>query len=113
MDKCIHIILTLGKYLTGIFGNHFPREVISLVVLIYRICTKPKISCGHTNTLLIKDRVYVLGRNDNDKFGLGNSNNIHTPQIMMNNIKKIKDADYYTIILTMCGEASIIRDVGD
>src|ERR1044071_10313787 len=88
MDKYVDIILILEKFLLGIFGYHFPREIIYLIILTYKNCTKPKISCGFNYTTLIKDDVYVWGNNNRGQLGLGQFNDIYIPQkLMMNNIR--------------------------
>lgn len=105
MDKCMDIILILGKYLLDIFGYHFLREVIYLIVLTYKNCTKLKISCGYNHTTLIKDDIYVWGSNGSGQLGLGHTNGMGIPQkIMMDNIKKIKCGLLHTIILRIHGE---------
>src|ERR1044071_4963463 len=99
IDKHVVIILILEKFLFCIFGYHFPREIIYLIVLTYNNCTKPKISCGFNYTTLIKDDIYMWGENIYGQLGLGHTNNIYIPQkLMMNNIKKIKCGIYHTII---------------
>src|ERR1044071_2246120 len=104
MDKHVDIILILGKFLLDIFGYHFPREIIYLIVLTYKNCTKLKISCGYNYTTLIKDDVYVWGNNSRGQLGLGHISNTNIPQkLMMDNIKKIKCGIEHTIILTVYG----------
>src|ERR1044071_2103302 len=104
----IKIILILKEYLLSIFGYHFPREIINLIVLIYNKCIKPKINCGYNCTTLIKNHIYVWGKNNRGQFGLGHTKNINAPQKLtinqINNIKKIKCGLFHTNILTTRGE---------
>ena len=49
----IFYLFILKEYLTKLFGTHFPREIIKLIIMIdYRNII---ISCGRYSTILMKD----------------------------------------------------------
>lgn len=105
MYKQIEIILILQKFLSNTFGFYYPVDIIYFIVLIYRICTKIRTSCGCNHTVLIKNHVYTWGQNDFGQLGLKHYDNIFAPQkLMFDNIRKVKCGDSCTILMTQSGE---------
>lgn len=102
MNKLAYIqtILCLRKYLNKIFGNHYPIEIIKLIVLaIYK---RIKIGCGYDFTMiLINDQMYSWGKNATGELGLGHTDDKNLPQkIILSNIKSFKSGCGHTIALT-------------
>ena len=63
-------ICILNEYTRNIFGSHYPKEIIMLIVMIFY--RGMRISCGaYYNVLLHTDKIYVWGDNENGQLGLG------------------------------------------
>lgn len=84
-------ILVLNKFVENIFGLHFPKEIIMLIVMMFY--RKVKISCGaYYNVVLCGDKIYVWGENDRGQLGLGDDKEHISPtEIIINeNIENIE-----------------------
>src|ERR1044071_5817653 len=76
-EKYIYYILILTEYLYNNFGIHFPKEIITLIIIASR--SQIKISCGLNHTYLMCDEIYAWGANRNGRLGLEfNSNEIQS-----------------------------------
>ena len=64
-------ILILKEFFTNIFGIHYPKDIIT--VIMTALPNKFKISCGCNYSTLISDQneIYVWGYNDAGRLGLG------------------------------------------
>ena len=90
MDAC------LTKY----FGRHYPKEIVSLIILA--LPKKIRISCGaHYTTLIKNGKTYVWGQNDRGQLGLGNDIDQTRPQELplCKDIKSITCGYDFTIAL--------------
>ena len=96
----IYYIFVLGEYMMNIFGMNYPKEIIELIIMsVY----KPiQISCGLDHTILLSDKIYVWGQNDNGQLGLGHEKNVTSPTelILPMDIKSISCGWYHNIALT-------------
>src|SRR5579864_3758564 len=93
----IYYIFVLGEYMMNIFGMNYPKEIIELIIMsVY----KPiQISCGLDHTILLSDKIYVWGQNDNGQLGLGHEKNVTSPTelILPMDIKSISCGWYHNI----------------
>ena len=63
-------IFILREWLTNIFGTHYPKEIVMIIMTI--IPRKIRISCGIAHTIILyKDKIYVWGSNCEGQLGLG------------------------------------------
>ena len=96
-------IFVLKELLEGIFGMHYPKEIIGVIMSFF---PKPiKISCGTYHTVLIKDKIYVWGDNFHGQLGLGYIKNQDRPKELnldshIEDIKSIHCGWDFTIALT-------------
>lgn len=67
-DKYIYYILILTEYLHKNFGIHFPKEIVTLIIIVSR--PQINISCGLNHTYLMCDEIYAWGANRNGRLGL-------------------------------------------
>ena len=74
-------ILSLKNYLKENYGNHYPFEIIELIIMIDYDFIK-QISCGfgHTIALTKSGKIFVWGNNDGGQLGLGNYERKNIPQ---------------------------------
>ena len=100
----ILIILSLRDCLKRFFGDHYPHEIVQLIIL--KFYKSIKISCGSNCTVVIADgKTYAWGENHCHQLGLGHNNNEYFPQKLGIQFSKIKcyDGDH-TIALTTHSE---------
>lgn len=88
---CIEHVFVLNTYLTQIIGLHYPKEIITHIVMINY---KPiKISGGYNHTFLISDVSYCWGHNDEGQLGLKHFKNKCSPQkFILPDLKIYSDA---------------------
>ena len=59
MNLYIQIILILKHCLRLVAGDHFPNEIIKLIMIL---CYQPiKVSCGSCNTFIVNDKIHCSG----------------------------------------------------
>ena len=82
MHKYICVVLSLRECLKRLFGEHFPNEIIWLIIL--KFYGPIKINCGPNHTTLISNGVtYVWGENDQYQLDTGHNTNELSPQKLM------------------------------
>ncbi|HLX54622.1 MAG TPA: RCC1 domain-containing protein, partial [Aquella sp.] len=101
MGCYIYYVLVLKEYMTQIFGNHYPTEIIRLIIL--SVYEPIKISCGLDYTIFHHDKIYTCGNNINGKLGLGHENDVTVPEEILfpEKIKSIHCGAYHSIALTL------------
>ena len=102
-------ILSLKYYLKENYGNHYPFEIIELIIMIDYDFIK-QISCGwyHDAILTKSGKIFFWGRNNFGQLGLGNNENQNTPQeLNLPNIASIHCGENHTIALTKYGKIFI------
>ena len=72
-------ILILKEFFTNIFGIHYPKDIIT--VIMTALPNKFKISGGGSYSTLISDQneIYVWGHNDSGRLGLGDGSDRNRP----------------------------------
>lgn len=80
LHKRIHIycIFVLRTFLTRIFGSHYPREIVELIIMANY--DRNRIICGYFHTICIIDKIYVWGSNAKGQLGLGDCEYKNSPQ---------------------------------
>ena len=101
-DKPIHICI-LKEYLKNIIGDHYPIEIIELIIMAdYQPI---KINCGWFHTTLISTKTHIWGSNNDGRLGLGHSNNQNSPQELgLPNVISTSCGGFHTITLTKSGK---------
>src|ERR1044071_6429561 len=95
MDQMkIFLIWILREYLGQLFGPHYPREIVNLIILIDDI----KISLGSSHTSIkINNKIYVCGYNEYYQLGLDhNVNQSSLKELKHNDIKEMICSHEYT-----------------
>ena len=60
----------MNECLTNIFGMHYPKEIVMLIMT--SVPRKIRINCGgYHNIILYKNKIYAWGLNDDGQLGLG------------------------------------------
>lgn len=95
----IYCIFALREHITRIIGYHYPREIISLIVM--SICELPRIVCGYNHTFMIYGTdVYAWGCNERGQTGL-NKKLCYVPhKIPLLNVITISCGYSHTVALT-------------
>lgn len=92
-------IFILREWLTNIFGTHYPKEIVMVIMTI--IPRKIRISCGaFHNNIVHNDKIYMWGCNEYGQLGLGRDcKNKKTPTkiTLHKNIKSIVCGGKFTI----------------
>ena len=100
----IFVVLVLKELLRNIFGDHYPREIIQLIILKW---PKLIISCGDKHTMILdtNQKLYGFGSNYNGQLGTESyvRGNCYQGQIVLSSIVKVKCGSYYTVALTKSG----------
>lgn len=100
----IFVVLVLKELLRNIFGDHYPREIIQLIILKW---PKLIISCGNTHTMILdtNQKLYGFGSNYNGQLGTESylRGNCYQGQIVLSSIVKVKCGSYHTVALTKSG----------
>src|SRR5208282_4780977 len=74
-------ILVLKTYLTSIYGDHWPLEIIQIICMLFYELFDVKISCGYNHTCLVFDKqLYAWGYNESGQLGLGHNRNQNSSQ---------------------------------
>lgn len=104
---CVQIILFLKFYLRRIFGDHYPTEIITYIIMIsYRsICVK----CGWDHTsAMVNGKIYTWGNNSGGELGIGLTKYKNFPQqLFLEHIKKIKIGICHTSATTYSNDIYI------
>src|SRR3990172_9580441 len=74
----IYYLLVLKHYLNYLFEPYYPIEIIYLIIMSGYGRTRINCGCNHTN-VTYKDTIYVFGRGDNGRLGLGSLDNQKSP----------------------------------
>jgi alpha-tubulin suppressor-like RCC1 family protein len=76
VDKYITNLLILNQYFVSIYSNHYPKEIVLLIIQIYYDLFPIKLACGPAhNLLLFDDQLWVWGSNDEGQLGYLSSHN--------------------------------------
>ena len=99
-------ILVLKTYLTSIYGDHWPLEIIQIICMLFYELFDIKISCGLYHTCLIFDKqLYAWGSNGYGQLGLGHTQNQNSPQKLNSPpVKKIICGVYHSVAVTSTNE---------
>src|SRR5208283_1499766 len=100
-------ILVLKTYLTSIYGDHWPLEIIQIICMLFYKLFDIKIRCGFYYTCLIFDKqLYAWGSNGYGQLGLGHTQNQNSPQKLNlpAPVKKIICGGSYSIAITTTNE---------
>src|SRR5208283_2818684 len=74
-------ILVLKTYLTLIYGDHWPLEIIQIICMLFYELFDIEISCGYNHTCLVFDKeVYVWGCNEYGQLSLDHNQDQNSPQ---------------------------------
>ena len=97
----IYHILVLKEFLGQLFGSHYPREIIQLIILA--TYHSIKVICGNNHNILLHDKIYVWGRNNYGQLGLGHDTDLIVPQefrfFRRSDVIQIDCGDDHTIAL--------------
>src|SRR5208282_5419540 len=98
----VHNILVLKEYMTSIFGDHYPFEIIQIINALFYKLFNVKISCGYNHTFLrFNNEVYVWGCNGFGQLGLGHNQYQNSPQkLNLPLVKKIICGGDHSIAIT-------------
>ena len=105
MHTYIYIVLFLKEILNRLFGEHYPKEIIQLIIL--KFYHRFKVSCGYCLTALINEKVYMWGFNSSGQLGLGyagSSKNRPQQLTLDSNVISIKCGRFHTAILMKNGD---------
>lgn len=95
-------ILVLKEFLKEIFGPHYPKEIIQLIILA--MYQPIKIICGYYHNILLHDKIYVWGRSSSGQLGLGHQENKFLPQeftsFKRSDITEISCGEDHTLFIT-------------
>lgn len=103
----IYLVFALKEYITCIFGYHYPREIINLIIMsTYK---SVKIMCGSDKTFIISGTdVYTWGCDDSGEIS---KKLWHLPRkIPILNIITVSCGMYHTVALTKDAELYIWGD---
>jgi len=107
-------IFILREYLASIFGIHYPKEIVMIIMTI--IPRKIRISCGIAhNIILYKDKIYVWGSNCEGQLGLGDYITRISPTeiALRKHINSIRGGASHTLCTTYNGKIYTWGDNGD
>ena len=96
----IYYVLVLKEYMVRVIGNHYPTEIIILIILS---AYEPiKIGCGLDYTILHYDKIYICGNNRGGRLGLDHEERIRVPEeiIFSERIKSVHCGAEHRIALT-------------
>ena len=104
----IYHILVLKEFLEQLFGPHYPREIIQLIILA---TYQPiKVVCGYFHNFLISDKIYVWGYNRRGQLGLGHQDEKNSPQeftfFKRSDVIKIACGHSHTMALVKSNESN-------
>src|SRR5208282_76466 len=98
----IQNILVLKTYLTSIYGDHWPLEIIQIICMLFYELFNVKVSCGYNHTCLVFDKqLYACGSNEYGQLGLGHNQNQNSLQkLNLPVVKKIICGGAHSIAVT-------------
>src|SRR5208282_1753225 len=102
-------ILVLKTYLTSIYGDHWPLEIIQIICMLFYELFNVKVSCGYNHTCLVFDKqLYACGSNEYGQLGLDHNQHQNSPQkLNLPAIKKIICGGAYSIAVTSTNEVYV------
>jgi alpha-tubulin suppressor-like RCC1 family protein len=105
-NLCLHHLFVLSLYIGSLHTEHFPREIIYLILGFYYRLFKIKIACGENHFLLLFDNeLYSWGNNNRGQLGLGHCQVMDYPQkIDLPPIVKISAGSEHSVALSITNQ---------
>jgi alpha-tubulin suppressor-like RCC1 family protein len=101
----IRCLFLIDHHFQSLYGAHYPREIVHLIITFYLKLFKLKIKCGLEHfMILFNGSIYSWGSNDNGQLGLGHYRRAEKPtKIRLRNIIKIACGKDYSVALNKNG----------
>jgi alpha-tubulin suppressor-like RCC1 family protein len=102
-NKSIHYLWILHQYLQSQCPNSYPQEIIHIIIKLYLLQFKIKISAGgHAHyALLISGELYAWGNNGSGQLGLGHYEETNIPtKVDLSDVIKVACGSIHTLALT-------------
>src|SRR5580704_13900561 len=106
ITNCIHHYLVINHHFYLTYGEHYPKELVQLIISTYFHSFIIKIKCGYYHSVLLFEKeIYAWGYNQYGQLGLGHNTQTNSPQKLdLPNVKKIICGGYHTMALTFSNE---------
>ena len=106
ITNCIHHYLVINHHFYLTYGEHYPKELVQVIISTYFHSFRIKIKCGcHHSVLLFEKEIYAWGDNGCGQLGLGHNKQTNSPQKLdLTNVKKIICGGWHTMALTFFNE---------
>ena len=91
----------LKKIFEKFFGQHYPMELIKIIIMTFYSYKPILVGAGNTFTIISREKTYVFGGNGLGQLGLGSQIGKTVPhELELSNIEQISCGEAHTMVIT-------------